>query len=59
MTGLRKIPVVPLRDRGNDGQPFMQAVHEMRVPMIITHPPAEGNPIAFANKAFLHRRGSE
>lgn len=59
MTDLKKIPVIPLRERDNHEYPFMQAVHETRIPMVITDPHLEDNPIIFANKAFLELVGYE
>lgn len=40
-----------------DGDPFIAAVWATRVPMVITDPRQDDNPIVFANAAFYHLTG--
>lgn len=48
-----------LRDiEARDG-PFVAAVQATRVPMVVTDPRIAGNPIIYANAAFLQMSGYE
>jgi PAS domain S-box-containing protein len=48
-----------LNSQHSSGDPFASAVRRTRMPMIITDPGQQDNPIIFANDAFLHLTGYE
>jgi PAS domain S-box-containing protein len=42
-----------MQTRRGEGGPFVAAVEATRMPMVVTDPGVEGNPIVYANAAFL------
>ncbi|WP_062017529.1 PAS domain S-box protein [Aureimonas sp. AU4] len=48
-----------LGPEGADGDPFAAAVRATRMPMVITDPRQDDNPIVFANRAFMKLTGYE
>ena len=41
------------------GGPFVAAVEATRMPMVVTDPTVDGNPIVYVNQAFIHLFGYE